>query len=265
MSREREEEYVRNQIERYLHLRSKLEKVVKAVKNKKINIKTAYKTGIPENWLRDKLLSIKKEREYFYLKRKFEAAVNSIISKEKSLGDAVSYFGLSRKKLETEIIEFNQSTKKMYEYDKYPRSKYFTLAEERFLLKQLEEEEENYFVSTKLPCKCQACVIHRLRILAYEYAQLNKIKIIRKSIRSESNRQMNFDWLMRFEMRHTKEISKFKAECTETLFKLSSSEQRSSSSFNNDSKQSNIPQRIHNIADVSLSITQYFSQFSPLV
>lgn len=247
---------IRIKIEDYLHLRKQLEKTAEAVLKGEIDIESAQNGGIPIAILTEKLNIMKHEKEYFELKSKYEAAVRNVIRREKTVSSAAACFELQRDELLKEICEFRRSQKVIYEYDKFPGSSgFFTLTEERLLLKGIEKEK-----SSQLSCKCQACVLHYLQILAYEYAKLSN----NKNYPAEWNEKQRatFMWLITFEMKHTKEILKFQSSCIKR-FQLSTNEEESSSSFDkNDSKLQNVHQVTHNVTqleDTLAGTSQHFS------
>src|SRR5436190_12665857 len=92
---------------------------------------------------------------------------------------------------------------------------YFTVAEEQSLFKKLKEEG-----NSELPCKCQACVLDCLRKVVYDHA------ILSKNCKYEDlwhhKKEADSRWVIGFEIRHTKGISKLPLFCEEYTFQLSS-------------------------------------------
>ena len=217
----------RKDIERYLDSRSKLEEVVKDAKEKRIPLKyeqvknfqekhpkyTSYK--LRKEIVEQKLSTINNKEKYDQNRLKVEGAINSVLSNEKDVVAAARDLKISVKSLETEIDNFQKSEN--YEYDEYhylSEGLYFTVAEEQSLLKQLKD--------SKLPCKCQACVLDDLRCVAYKHAISTKNN--KYPAMWDNKKQAGYHWVIGFEMRHTKEISEFPFVCEKYGSELASFE-----------------------------------------
>jgi len=199
---------VRKKIREYLNLSNRLEKAAENVLNKKINVATvAEKYGFNKKErkiLKQKIYILEDRKKYLALKDNIDKAIIKILNDRKkynvkeSLLMAARKYNITYEILEREFDKFCR-LKITYKFDQPVKHGVFTFIEEFSLLEKL-----HLWKTTTQDCICQICALECVLKLAYIFANISK-----KELLTWENNMMRENWICEFQMRHSKEISKF--------------------------------------------------------
>lgn len=195
---------IKQNIRNHIKLSKYLDKVAIEVLNKKeqVNVVTYYFFK-DRHLLNKKINILKTKKKYFESKYKFKAAINDILSKQK-ISDVAKKYNIDEQELYIEYEKFhtNRKIKRSYEYDKITDNGVFTFIEEFSLLQDLIFWKINF----RNGCVCCCCALEFLLYWGYTFAITKKKKY---PPTWDIYKQADEKWLYEFEMRHTREISRF--------------------------------------------------------
>lgn len=195
-------------------MNNRLEKAADQVLNNETNVVTAAEMyGLnsekDRNILYKKISILTARNKYLKLKDNIDRAINDILNYrkqydiEKSLSMAAKKYNIPCETLSSEFEKFCQ-LKIIYKFDQPIQDGVFTFIEEFSLLEKL-----HLWKPATQDCVCQACALECVFKLAYILAN-----IIKRNIKIWGNKIKRENWICEFQMRHSKEISKYSNYCT---------------------------------------------------
>jgi len=195
---------IRKRIKRHIASRKKLDAAMHLVFNSTKSIyAAAMLSGIKHTILQRKINITNKMVAYFKEKSAYETAVHMILNETRTIINCEEYYKLDLPRLNEEIDQYKRFGTGPYEYDKpiNLNTEVFTFNDEISLLLRLRWWKKKSLSS----CVCQICAMEYLLRLAYQFAQENN-KSYPKAW--DTYKQADEEWLIDFEMAHSKELSR---------------------------------------------------------
>lgn len=207
---------LKEEIERYLETKDKVQPIVNAIYNKHKSLEDIKDIDrIEKDIIEIKIKCLEDKDNYLKKKSLFEAAVKNYMEeklsgKKTSIKKIAEFYKINPSTLHIQIQRRYHLGEK-YQYDRILRTNnvLFSYQQEVSLLESSKLSLMLEFTSTGQACICKTCFLLKLSKSAYEFAVSNNKKC---PVDWMIAKQANIIWLKKFEMRHSCEISIFCSE-----------------------------------------------------